>query len=97
MHILLQEARANFRQTLTESTQQLNALAKKLGSCIEKARPYYEARLRLKEVGEFFQFIDTTTLDFHQLVIVIIIVIIKLYLITVKSGTAAPFTGVYKY
>ena len=32
-----------FRTTLSESTNQLQALAKKLGSCIEKARPYYDA------------------------------------------------------
>ena len=32
-----------FRTLLSDSTQQLKALSKKLGSCIEKARPYYEA------------------------------------------------------
>ena len=31
------------RTLLSDSTQQLKALSKKLGSCIEKARPYYEA------------------------------------------------------
>lgn len=45
-----QEARSTFRQVLTESTHQLNALAKKLGSCIDKARPYYDARFNAKEV-----------------------------------------------
>ncbi|XP_042879286.1 SH3 domain-binding protein 5-like [Penaeus japonicus] len=39
----LEEANNVFRTTLTESTARLKALAKKLGSCIEKARPYYEA------------------------------------------------------
>ena len=56
---LLQEARAYFRQLLTESTQKLDTLAKKLGTCIEKARPYYEARMRAKEVCKmsyFFKF-----------------------------------------
>ena len=48
---LLQAARAGFRQVLTESTQKLNALSKKLGTCIEKARPYYEARMKAKEVS----------------------------------------------
>ena len=34
----------DFRRTLlSDSTQQLKALSKKLGSCIEKARPFYEA------------------------------------------------------
>lgn len=40
---VFQEANNVFRTTLTESTARLKALAKKLGSCIEKARPYYEA------------------------------------------------------
>ncbi|XP_068214425.1 SH3 domain-binding protein 5-like [Palaemon carinicauda] len=38
------EANHVFRTTLTESTARLKALAKKLGSCIEKARPFYEAQ-----------------------------------------------------
>ncbi|XP_053408536.1 SH3 domain-binding protein 5-like isoform X2 [Mercenaria mercenaria] len=46
----IQDARASFRQALTDSTYKLDALAKKLGSCVEKARPYYDARLRSKEV-----------------------------------------------
>jgi len=45
-----QEARAKFRTQLTESTQQLESLSKKLGSCIEKAKPYYDSRLKAKEV-----------------------------------------------
>ncbi|XP_069945329.1 uncharacterized protein [Cherax quadricarinatus] len=40
----VQEANNLFRATLTESTAVLKSLAKKLGSCIEKARPYYEAQ-----------------------------------------------------
>lgn len=40
----LEEANHVFRTTLTESTARLKALAKKLGSCIEKARPFYEAQ-----------------------------------------------------
>lgn len=39
----LEEANNVFRTTLTESSARLKALSKKLGSCIEKARPYYEA------------------------------------------------------
>ncbi|XP_071804319.1 SH3 domain-binding protein 5-like [Asterias amurensis] len=49
MELQLDEARALFRQSLTESTHNLNAISKKLGSCIEKARPYYEARQKAKE------------------------------------------------
>ncbi|XP_042210044.1 SH3 domain-binding protein 5 homolog [Homarus americanus] len=40
----LEEANNVFRATLSESTARLKAMAKKLGGCIEKARPYYEAR-----------------------------------------------------
>ncbi|KAK7078984.1 SH3 domain-binding protein 5 [Halocaridina rubra] len=40
----LEEANYVFRTTLTESTARLKALAKKLGNCIEKARPFYEAQ-----------------------------------------------------
>jgi len=49
------EANAGFRTLLTKSTQQLNALSKKLGSCIEKARPYYEALEEYKNAQESCQ------------------------------------------
>ncbi|XP_014674906.1 PREDICTED: SH3 domain-binding protein 5-like isoform X2 [Priapulus caudatus] len=49
LEVELDEARAVFRQVLTESTQRLNILAKKLGSCIEKGRPYYDARLKARQ------------------------------------------------
>ncbi|XP_060552165.1 SH3 domain-binding protein 5-like isoform X2 [Ruditapes philippinarum] len=50
LELELDDARASFRQALTDSTYKLDALAKKLGSCVDKARPYYEARLKSKEV-----------------------------------------------
>ncbi|CAG0891121.1 unnamed protein product [Darwinula stevensoni] len=40
----LDDANAAFRQILSESTQHLRYLSSKLGSCIEKARPYYKAK-----------------------------------------------------
>ncbi|XP_074658838.1 uncharacterized protein LOC141911719 isoform X2 [Tubulanus polymorphus] len=49
LELELDEARSGFRQVLTEATQKLNNLASKLGSCIDKARPYYEARIKAKE------------------------------------------------
>ncbi|XP_013379924.1 uncharacterized protein LOC106151290 isoform X2 [Lingula anatina] len=49
LDIELEEARYAFRQSLKESTHKLDELAKKLGHCIERSRPYYEARLRVKE------------------------------------------------
>lgn len=39
---------------LTDSTHKLDTLAKKLGNCVDKARPYYEARVRAKEVFQSF-------------------------------------------
>ncbi|KAG8222850.1 hypothetical protein J437_LFUL007558 [Ladona fulva] len=49
LEVDLDEARARFRQLLSESTVRIDALAKRLGGCIEKARPYYEARVKAKE------------------------------------------------
>ena len=51
LELELDDARASFRQTLSESTQKLDVLAKKLGSCVEKARPYYDARVKAKDVS----------------------------------------------
>ena len=48
LELELDEARGAFRQMLTESAVRLNGLSKKLGGCIEKARPYYEARMHCK-------------------------------------------------
>ncbi|KAK6182426.1 hypothetical protein SNE40_010123 [Patella caerulea] len=50
LELELDDARASFRQVLSDSIQKLNVLAKKLGNCVDKARPYYEARHRAKEV-----------------------------------------------
>ncbi|XP_064644580.1 uncharacterized protein LOC135498275 isoform X2 [Lineus longissimus] len=49
LELELDDARAAFRQALSESTQRLSALSKKLGSSIEKARPYYKARMEALE------------------------------------------------
>lgn len=47
-----QEANAAFRNLLSSSTQQLKAIAKKLGSCIDKSRPYYEAYEEYRKAQE---------------------------------------------
>ena len=52
MKSLFQEANAGFRSLLSNSTQQLKALANKLGSCIEKSRPYYDALEGYKNAQE---------------------------------------------
>jgi len=36
---------------LTESGQKLSQLSKQLGNCVDKARPYYEARMKLRLAG----------------------------------------------
>lgn len=46
----LQDARSSYRRILTDSARKLNAQGAQLGACIEKARPYYEARRLAKEV-----------------------------------------------
>ncbi|XP_061399914.1 SH3 domain-binding protein 5 homolog [Musca vetustissima] len=43
LEIELEEANSTFRILLNESTRRLKLSSKKLGSCIDKARPYYEA------------------------------------------------------
>lgn len=43
LELQLEDANCLFRTLLTDSTHQLKSMAKKLGSCIEKARPYYDA------------------------------------------------------
>nr|XP_042907820.1 SH3 domain-binding protein 5-like [Parasteatoda tepidariorum] len=50
LEIELDEARSNFRLLLSESSLRGNQLAKKLGSCVERARPYYEARMHAKQL-----------------------------------------------
>uniref|UniRef100_F7DWH3 SH3 domain-binding protein 5 n=1 Tax=Equus caballus TaxID=9796 RepID=F7DWH3_HORSE len=43
------DARTTYRRILQESARKLNTQGSHLGSCIEKARPYYEARRLAKE------------------------------------------------
>ncbi|GIY89483.1 SH3 domain-binding protein 5-like [Caerostris darwini] len=50
LEIELDDARANFRLLLSESSMRVNQLANKLGACVDKARPYYEARMHAKQL-----------------------------------------------
>lgn len=43
-YLCFKETNNVFSSTFAESTARLKAMGKKLGSCIEKARPYYEAQ-----------------------------------------------------
>ncbi|XP_076058279.1 uncharacterized protein LOC143035289 isoform X2 [Oratosquilla oratoria] len=49
LEVDLDEARNLFRQLLTDSTQRIDALAKRLGKCVEQSRPYYDARIKAKQ------------------------------------------------
>lgn len=49
LEVDLDEARSQFRQLLCDSTAKVDALRLKLGLCIEKAKPYYEARFSAYE------------------------------------------------
>uniref|UniRef100_A0A672GQB6 SH3 domain-binding protein 5 n=1 Tax=Salarias fasciatus TaxID=181472 RepID=A0A672GQB6_SALFA len=50
--LCLFDARSGYRKILTESARKLNAQSSQLGSCIEKARPYYESRRLAKEAQQ---------------------------------------------
>ncbi|KAM8826478.1 SH3-binding domain protein 5-like, a [Synchiropus picturatus] len=52
LELQLNDARSGYRKILTESARKLNAQSSQLGSCIEKARPYYEARRLAKEAQQ---------------------------------------------
>ncbi|XP_005801857.1 SH3 domain-binding protein 5-like [Xiphophorus maculatus] len=52
LELELDDARSAYRKILTESARKLNAQSSQLGSCIEKARPYYEARRLAKEAQQ---------------------------------------------
>ncbi|KAK7944537.1 hypothetical protein WMY93_000265 [Mugilogobius chulae] len=52
LELQLDDARSNYRKILTESARKLNAQSSQLGACIEKARPYYEARRLAKEAQQ---------------------------------------------
>lgn len=52
VELQLDEARTTYRRILQESARKLNAQGSQLGSCIEKARPYYEARRLAKEAQQ---------------------------------------------
>ncbi|KAK6470013.1 SH3 domain-binding protein 5-like [Huso huso] len=52
LELQLDEARSAYRKILTDSARKLNAQGSQLGACIEKARPYYEARRLAKEAQQ---------------------------------------------
>ncbi|KAG7469613.1 hypothetical protein MATL_G00130830 [Megalops atlanticus] len=52
LELQLDDARSGYRKILTDSARKLNAQGSQLGACIEKARPYYEARRLAKEAQQ---------------------------------------------
>lgn len=50
LEVELDEARTAFRQLLCDSTAKVDAIRLKLGICVERARPYYEARFCANEI-----------------------------------------------
>ncbi|XP_038672507.1 SH3 domain-binding protein 5-like, partial [Scyliorhinus canicula] len=52
LELQLNEARNTYRKILSESARKLNAQGSDLGNCIEKARPYYEARRQAKDAQQ---------------------------------------------
>ncbi|XP_037769241.1 SH3 domain-binding protein 5-like isoform X1 [Chelonia mydas] len=52
LELQLDEARTTYRRILSESARKLNTQGSQLGNCIEKARPYYEARRLAKEAQQ---------------------------------------------
>ncbi|XP_058830266.1 SH3 domain-binding protein 5 homolog [Topomyia yanbarensis] len=48
LEIELEEAKSTFRILMNESTRRLKLSSKKLGSCIDRARPYFEALEKAK-------------------------------------------------
>lgn len=51
------EAQQQFQNSFASCKQRMALLAKKLGSCVERARPFYEACKQAEEVNESHQFI----------------------------------------
>lgn len=49
LEVELDETRNQFRQLLCDSTARVDALRVKLGMCVERAKPYYEARFCANE------------------------------------------------
>ncbi|KAM8883966.1 SH3 domain-binding protein 5-like [Synchiropus picturatus] len=49
LELQLDDAHSSYRRILTDTARSLNAQASHLGTCIDKARPYYEARRLAKE------------------------------------------------
>lgn len=52
LELELEESKREYLTTMQESEEQLAVLEKRLGVCVEKSRPYYEARIELSEAKD---------------------------------------------
>lgn len=52
LELELEESKREYLTTMQESEEQLAILEKRLGVCVEKSRPYYEARIELSEAKD---------------------------------------------
>ncbi|XP_054161817.1 SH3 domain-binding protein 5-like isoform X1 [Oppia nitens] len=50
LDVELNESRNHFHVMLSESSNKISDLAKKLGNCVDKVKPYYEAKVRAKDL-----------------------------------------------
>lgn len=63
LEVELDESRTAFRQLLCDSTAKVDAIRLKLGMCVERARPYYEARFCANEI---FKQTQTAAMKFER-------------------------------
>lgn len=49
LELELEDAKREYVNMMQDTDEQLTAMEKKLGACVEKSRPYYEARIDLNE------------------------------------------------
>lgn len=52
LELELEDSKKEYIRTIKETEDELNGLEKKLGSCVEKSRPYYDARIELNDAKE---------------------------------------------
>lgn len=52
LELELEEAKREYLTTMQDSEEELAVFEKRLGSCVEKSRPYYDARIELGEAKD---------------------------------------------
>lgn len=64
LELELEESKREYLMTMQESEEELTILEKRLGSCVEKAKPYYEARIELNDAKEKYLKVLADNLNF---------------------------------